>query len=152
MNKHKSNKIKENSNTVRHLIMGPITTTQNLVAIKEVQHAGQWKSDFTPTTKPHTTPSWASYVMSTVRIWEKIDCTIMASNCTWFEPLADAVAAGENHHTLDWSWCINCLCSLHALPQVIVSKSPKTITIIWLKSLIVYATEMYMCKFLCEIL
>ena len=42
MNKHKSNKIKENSNTVRHLIMGQITTTQNLVAIKEVRHAGQW--------------------------------------------------------------------------------------------------------------
>ena len=40
MNKHKSNKIKENSNTVRHLIMGQITTTQNLVAIKEVRHAG----------------------------------------------------------------------------------------------------------------
>ena len=44
MNKHKSNKIKENSNTVRHLIMGQITTTQNLVAIKEVRHAGQWGS------------------------------------------------------------------------------------------------------------
>ena len=42
MNKHKSNKIKENSNTVRHLIMGQIITTQNLVAIKEVRHAGQW--------------------------------------------------------------------------------------------------------------
>ena len=41
MNKHKSNKLKENSNTVRHLIMGQITTTQNLVAIKEVRHAGQ---------------------------------------------------------------------------------------------------------------
>ena len=41
MNKHKSNKIKENSNTVKHLIMGQITTTQNLVAIKEVRHAGQ---------------------------------------------------------------------------------------------------------------
>ena len=41
MNKHKSNKIKENSNTARHLIMGQITTTQNLVAIKEVRHAGQ---------------------------------------------------------------------------------------------------------------
>ena len=41
MNKHKSNKIKENSNTVRHLIMGQITSTQNLVAIKEVRHAGQ---------------------------------------------------------------------------------------------------------------
>ena len=41
MNKHKSNKIKENSNTVRHLIMGQITTTQNLVAIKLVRHAGQ---------------------------------------------------------------------------------------------------------------
>ena len=41
MNKHKSNKIKENSNTVRHLIMGQITTTQNLVAIKEVRHNGQ---------------------------------------------------------------------------------------------------------------
>ena len=41
MNKHKSNKIIENSNTVRHLIMGQITTTQNLVAIKEVRHAGQ---------------------------------------------------------------------------------------------------------------
>ena len=41
MNKHKSNKIKENSNTVRHLIMRQITTTQNLVAIKEVWHAGQ---------------------------------------------------------------------------------------------------------------
>ena len=41
MNKHKSNKIKENSNTVRHSIMGQITTTQNLVAIKEVRHAGQ---------------------------------------------------------------------------------------------------------------
>ena len=44
MNKHKSNKIKENSNTVRHLIMGQITTTQNLVAIKEVRHTGQKKS------------------------------------------------------------------------------------------------------------
>ena len=41
MNKHKSNKIKENSNTVTHLIMGQIITTQNLVAIKEVRHAGQ---------------------------------------------------------------------------------------------------------------
>ena len=41
MNKHESNKIKENSNTVRHLIMGQITTTQNLVAIKEIRHAGQ---------------------------------------------------------------------------------------------------------------
>ena len=41
MNKHKSKKIKENSNTVRHLIMGQIITTQNLVAIKEVRHAGQ---------------------------------------------------------------------------------------------------------------
>ena len=41
MNKHKSNKIKENSNTVRHLIMGQIITTQNLVAIKVVRHAGQ---------------------------------------------------------------------------------------------------------------
>ena len=41
MNKHKSNKIKENSDTVRHLIMGQIITTQNLVAIKEVRHAGQ---------------------------------------------------------------------------------------------------------------
>ena len=41
MNKDKSNKIKENSNTVRHLIMGQIITTQNLVAIKEVRHAGQ---------------------------------------------------------------------------------------------------------------
>ena len=39
MNKHKSNKIKENSNTVRHLIMGQIITT--LVAIKEVRHAEQ---------------------------------------------------------------------------------------------------------------
>ena len=26
---------------MRHLIMGQITTTQNLVAIKEVRHAGQ---------------------------------------------------------------------------------------------------------------
>ena len=42
MNKHKSNKRKENSNAVRHLIMGQISTTQNLVAIKEVRHAGQW--------------------------------------------------------------------------------------------------------------
>ena len=41
MNKHKSNKMKENSDTVRHLIMGQIITTQNLVAIKEVRHAGQ---------------------------------------------------------------------------------------------------------------
>ena len=41
MNKHKSHKIKEDPNTVRHLIMGRITTTQNLVAIKEVRHAGQ---------------------------------------------------------------------------------------------------------------
>ena len=40
MNKHKSNKIKEKSNTVRHLIMGQIITTQNLVAIKVVRHAG----------------------------------------------------------------------------------------------------------------
>ena len=48
MNKHKSNKIKENSNTVRHLIMGQITTTQNLVAIKEVRHAGQWVNSLSP--------------------------------------------------------------------------------------------------------
>ena len=41
MNKHKSNKVKENSNTVGHLIMGQIITTQNLVAIKVVRHAGQ---------------------------------------------------------------------------------------------------------------
>ena len=41
MNKHKSNKIKENSNTVRHLIMGQIITTQNLVATKVVRLAGQ---------------------------------------------------------------------------------------------------------------
>ena len=41
MNKHKSNKMKENSNTVRHMIMGQITTTQNFVAIKEVRQAGQ---------------------------------------------------------------------------------------------------------------
>ena len=41
MNKHNSNKLKENSNTVRHLIIGQIITTQNLVAIKEVRHAGQ---------------------------------------------------------------------------------------------------------------
>ena len=39
MNKHKSNKIKENSNTVRHLIMGQIITTQNLVATKVVRLA-----------------------------------------------------------------------------------------------------------------
>ena len=45
MNKHKSNKIKENSNTVRHLIMGQIITTQNLVAIKVVRHAGQRDSN-----------------------------------------------------------------------------------------------------------
>ena len=45
MNKHKSNKIKENSITVRHLIMGQNTTTQNLVAIKEVRHAGQLGSN-----------------------------------------------------------------------------------------------------------
>ena len=45
MNKHTSNKIKENSNTVRHLIMGQIITTQNLVAIKEVRHAGQWVNE-----------------------------------------------------------------------------------------------------------
>ena len=48
MNKHKSNKIKENSNTVRHLIMGQITTTKNLVAIKEVRHAGQNTEGDTP--------------------------------------------------------------------------------------------------------
>ena len=47
MNKHKSNKIKENSNTVRHLIMGQITTTQNLVAIKEVRLAGQLSLPYT---------------------------------------------------------------------------------------------------------
>ena len=41
MNKHKSNKIKENYNTVRHLIMGQIITTQNLVATKVVRLAGQ---------------------------------------------------------------------------------------------------------------
>ena len=75
MNKHKSNKIKENSNTVRHLIMGQIITTQNLVAIKEVRHAGQqgtkgtkslikiqwstvstWQSTYW-VTKPHWYPS-----------------------------------------------------------------------------------------------
>ena len=31
-------------NTVSHLIMGQIITTQNLVAIKEVRHAGQWQT------------------------------------------------------------------------------------------------------------
>ena len=41
MNKHKSSKIKENSNTVRHLIIGQIITTQNLVATKVVRLAGQ---------------------------------------------------------------------------------------------------------------
>ena len=46
MNKRKSNKIKEKSNTVRHLIMGQIITTQNLVAIKEVRHAGQQEQNF----------------------------------------------------------------------------------------------------------
>ena len=45
MNKHKSNKIKENSNTVRHLIMGQIITTQNLVATKVVRLAGQIYSE-----------------------------------------------------------------------------------------------------------
>ena len=45
MDKHKSNKINENSNTVSHLIMGQITTTQNLVAIKEVRHAGQTQNE-----------------------------------------------------------------------------------------------------------
>ena len=53
MNKHKSNKIKENSNTVRHLIMGQITTTQNLVAIKEVRHAGQKTLTTTPSSIDH---------------------------------------------------------------------------------------------------
>ena len=48
MNKHKSNKIKENSNTVRHLITGQIITTQNLVAIKEVRHAGQLRRTIPP--------------------------------------------------------------------------------------------------------
>ena len=38
MNKHKSNKLKENSNTVRHLIMGQIITTQNLVARDNIRH------------------------------------------------------------------------------------------------------------------
>ena len=61
MNKHKSNKIKENSNTVRHLIMGQIITTQNLVAIKEVRHAGQWfwfLSNEIKVTKHACTSSW----------------------------------------------------------------------------------------------
>ena len=52
MNKHKSNKIKENSNTVRHLIMGQIITTQNLVAIKVVRHAGQWQNWWLNTLRP----------------------------------------------------------------------------------------------------
>ena len=57
MSKHKSNKIKENSNTVRHLIMGQITTTQNLVAIKEVRHAGQlvWIHTIQIVTRPQNT-------------------------------------------------------------------------------------------------
>ena len=46
MNKHKSSKIKENSNTVRHLIIGQIITTQNLVATKVVRLAGQWDDVF----------------------------------------------------------------------------------------------------------
>ena len=57
MNKHKSNKIKENSNTVRHLIMGQIITTQNLVAIKEVRHAGQWQWQ-------HRYVNWETFVLS----------------------------------------------------------------------------------------
>ena len=56
MNKHKSNKIKENSNTVRHLIMGQITTTQNLVTIKENGHSpfGQNSQSVTHWPNGHT--------------------------------------------------------------------------------------------------
>ena len=57
MNKHKSNKIKENSNAVRHLIMGQIITTQNLVAIKEVRHAGQSRKI------GHQLTNWIKYVI-----------------------------------------------------------------------------------------
>ena len=71
MNKHKSNKIKENSNTVRHLIMGQITTTQNLVAIKEVRHAGQWWF-----MACNSTWWWFHALTAGVRIWALIQYVI----------------------------------------------------------------------------
>ena len=65
MNKHKSNKIKENSNTVRHLIMGQIITTQNLVAIKEVRHAGQSNHKCTAVSSRTGPVAWCDHESST---------------------------------------------------------------------------------------
>ena len=71
MNKHKSNKIKENSNIVRHLIMGQITTTQNLVAIKEVRHAGQW----------HMSPYWLASQFCDRLIQVEVGIASVAMDC-----------------------------------------------------------------------
>ena len=70
MNKHKSNKIKENSNTVRHLIMGQIITTQNLVAIKVVRHAGQSGSTWTRPCGTHIfeTAGWIYTIQSSMEL------------------------------------------------------------------------------------
>ena len=71
MNKHKSNKIKENSNTVRHLIMGQITTTQNLVAIKKVRHAGQKPKnpEVTPDKYEHDLKYLTYILLNQIALW-----------------------------------------------------------------------------------
>ena len=61
-----------------HLIMGQITITQNLVAIKDVRHGGQWQKT------PHTPPSRASYGVSEFLPWwrhqmEKISVLLATS-------------------------------------------------------------------------
>ena len=74
MNKHKSNKIKENSNTVRHLIMGQIITTQNLVAIKVVRHAGQQVMGL---------DAWASRVKCPARFMSHLHKICIYMSCLW---------------------------------------------------------------------
>ena len=108
MNKHKSNKMKENSNTVRHLIMGQITTTQNLVAIKEVRHAGQWQHCHsqwwhyggcwwpgTYVAQGHLHPTW----------WYKPVCTLFFSRTvhvhySWFRKMTSREIFNQSRCTL----------------------------------------------------
>ena len=92
MNTHKSNKIKENSNTVRHLIMGQIITTQNLVAIKVVQHAGQQNLVRVPPERVHSVfnQPWGdkpannkeTYGLSTLGAGSDLSRTFFLITCT----------------------------------------------------------------------
>ena len=112
MNKHKSNKIKENSNTVRHLIMGQIITTQSLVAIKEVRHAGQQRP------LPHgirelnlqasiTQQDFATNIFSCATLWKAdVTCCFDRFRARWSRREGadkdDAVKNTEKQISLCW--------------------------------------------------